>query len=72
MGAANAVTVDTPDPGNLGIDAALESIFYLGTTNFLGGSFFIKNHKNPSGGTPTCKKSGVFGQKPAFLEPSII
>ena len=24
MGAANAVTVDTPDPGNLGIDAALK------------------------------------------------
>ena len=25
MGAANAVTVDTPDPGNLGIDAALKA-----------------------------------------------
>ena len=49
-----------------------ESIFYLGTTNFLGGSFFIKNHKNLTGGIPPCQKSGVFGQKPAFLEASII
>ena len=34
----------------------IESKFYLGTTHFFGGSFFLKNHTNPSGGTPTCQK----------------
>ena len=44
-----------------------ESIFYLGTTNFFGGSFFIKNHKNPSGGTPTCQKKWRFWSKTCFF-----
>ena len=45
----------------------IESIFYLGTTNFLGGSFFIENHKNPSGGTPTSQKKWRFWSKTCFF-----
>ena len=39
---------------------------------FWGGHFLSKIIRTYQGVSPHVKKSGVFGQKPAFLEPSII
>ena len=44
----------------------------LGQLIFLGGHFLLKIIRTHQGVPPQVKKSGVFGQKHAFLEPSII
>ena len=44
----------------------------LGQQIFWGGHFLSKIIRTYQGVSPHVKKSGVFGQKPAFLEPSII